>query len=97
MNTVGECPQCKQADHLYPAKFNDRSELAFFLFGGLFSYLLHRESHKNLLFCEKCGLVFTPNVERKRKRSWIAAIILIFFALIVFYLAWSFAESSAGR
>lgn len=79
------CPRCRTSDRVRPVTSEDKSALGIFLLGGLLSFLLHRDSHRNRLFCERCAVVFSP----KRPAASPAAIALIVvMAGVAFYGAW---------
>ena len=76
-----ECPKCGARKNFRAVQTENTGGAAIFLAGGILSYLVHRESQKNKILCEKCGFVFSPKM--RIKRTWDLLILIVLFIVIM--------------
>ena len=76
-----ECPKCGARKNFRAVQTEKTGGAAIFLFGGLLSYLIHKESQKNMVLCEDCGFVFS--YKEKTNRKWDFVILIVLFLLIM--------------
>ena len=86
-----ECPKCGSKAGFRDVEVEDKSGGDIFWVFGLMAYLVHRESLRQKVLCESCGLVFSP----KKKRNWWADLaVLILLLILVAVVIRSFIYSS---
>jgi hypothetical protein len=88
-----KCPKCNKPDCVSAVTSENRGGTGIFLLGGLLSYLLHRESHKNRLLCGRCDIVFAAHKTASPTRIIATSLFLLFVVAAAFYFAWKTSAS----